>query len=78
MNEEPTSSAEKVKRKRGPITMPRVVKARSHGEVKEVTYNRRGQSEREKSNEYKHHSSRHGFVNVEEKIVSVEYFVLHR
>ena len=27
-----------------PTTMPRVVKARSHGEVKEVTYNRRGQS----------------------------------
>ena len=43
-NEEPTLSAEKVKRKRGPITMPRVVKSRSHGEVKEVTYNRRGQS----------------------------------
>ena len=43
-NEEPTSSVEKVKRKRGPTTMPRVVKARSHGEVKEVTYNRRGQS----------------------------------
>ena len=43
-NEEPTSSSEKVKRKRGPITMPRVVKARSHGEVKEVTYNRKGQS----------------------------------
>ena len=42
--EEPTSCAEKVKRKRGPTTMPRVVKARSHGEVKEVTYNRRGQS----------------------------------
>ena len=44
MNEEPTSSAEKVKRKRGLTTMPRVVKARSHGEVKEVTYNRRVQS----------------------------------
>ena len=44
VNEEPTSSVEKVKRKRGPTTMPRVVKARSHGEVKEVTYNRRGQS----------------------------------
>ena len=43
-NEEPTSSAEKVKRKRGPTTMPRVVKARSHGEVNGVTYNRRGQS----------------------------------
>ena len=43
-NEEPTSSAKKVKRKTGPTTMPRVVKARSHGEVKEVTYNRRGQS----------------------------------
>ena len=43
-NEEPTSSVEKVKRKRGPTTMPRVVKARSHGEVKEATYNRRGQS----------------------------------
>ena len=43
-NEEPTSSAEKVKRKRGPTTMPRVVKARSHGEVKEVNYNRRVQS----------------------------------
>ena len=42
-NEEPTSSAEKVKRKRGSTTMPRVVKARSHGEVNEVTYNRRGQ-----------------------------------
>ena len=44
MNEELTSSAEKVKRKRGPTTMPRVVKVRSHGEVKEVTYNSRGQS----------------------------------
>ena len=44
MNEEPTSSAENVKRKRGPTTMPRVVKARSHGEVKEVIYDRRGQS----------------------------------
>ena len=43
-NEEPTSSVEKVKRKRGPTTIPRVVKAKSHGEVKEVTYNRRGQS----------------------------------
>ena len=43
-HEEPTSSTEKVKRKRGPTTMPRVVKARSHGEVKEATYNRRGQS----------------------------------
>ena len=43
-NEEPTSSAEKVKIKRCPTTMPRVVKARSHGEVKEVTYNRIGQS----------------------------------
>ena len=43
-NEEPTSSAEKVKRKTGPTTMSRVVKARSHGEVKKVTYNRRGQS----------------------------------
>ena len=36
------------------------------------------QSERAKSNEYQHHSSKHGFVNVEEKIVSVEYLVLHR
>ena len=35
------------------------------------------QSERAKSNEYRHYSSRHGFVNVEEKIVSVEYLVLH-
>ena len=35
------------------------------------------QSERAKSNEYRLHSSRHGFVNVEEKIVSVEYLVLH-
>ena len=31
--------------------MPRVVKARSHGEVKEVTYNRRGQSLREVNTE---------------------------
>ena len=50
-NEEPTSSAEKIKRKRGPTTMPRVVKARSHGEVKEATYNRRGQSLREVNTE---------------------------
>lgn len=35
------------------------------------------QSERAKSNEYRHHSARHGFVNVEEKIVSVEYLILH-
>ena len=35
------------------------------------------QSEKAKSNEYRHHSSRHGFVNVEEKIVCVEYLVLH-
>ena len=36
------------------------------------------QSEKAKSNEYRSHSSRHGFVNVEENIVSVEYLVLHR
>ena len=52
-NEEPTSRAEKIKRKRGLTTMPRVVKARSHGEVKKVTYNRRGQSLGEVNTEMK-------------------------